>query len=69
MHDKITNIYKIQVLGDVLFTTKIIFVVRKTNINTAVLSDDTDSGFMYQERRLKYFLSMKRGIQNSAKHL
>ena len=69
MRDKITNIYKIQVLGDVLFTTKIIFVVRKTNINIAVLSDDTDSGFMYQERRLKCFLSMKRGIQNSAKHL
>ena len=69
MHDKITNIYKIQVLGDVLFTTKIIFVVGKANINIAVLSDDTDSGFMYQERRLKGFLSMKRRIRNSAKHL
>ena len=69
MHDKITNIYKIQVLGDVLFTTKIIFVVGKANINIAVLSDDTDSGFMYQERRLKGFLSMMRRIRNSSKHL
>lgn len=69
MHDKITNIYKIQVLSDVLFTTKIIFVVGKANINIAVLSDDTDSGFMYQERRLKGFLSMKRRIRNSSKHL
>lgn len=52
MHGTITNIYKIHILSDSLFTTKNIFVVGRANINITVFSDDADSGFMYQERRL-----------------